>query len=156
MTSPSISPQEQTLLRVVCAIAQADGQISSEELDRILSEFSKFFADSEADEASLLQQLQQYAVEQVPLEALVPQLKLEEDRELALKVGYMVIRSSRRTAEEALINPAEKSAYRRLIELLGLPDETVTKIETLTDEELEQEEDLVHAIAQRIRRFLGR
>ncbi|UIE36522.1 tellurite resistance TerB family protein [Leptodesmis sichuanensis] len=157
MTSPSsISPSERILLRVVCAIALADGQISSEELDQILSEFSKFFADNEVEAQQIRQELQRSALERVALEELVPQLELEEDRELALKLGYMVIRSSRRNPEEAWINPAEKVAYRRLIELLNLPDETVTKIETLTDAELNQQDDFVHAIAQRVRQFIGR
>ncbi|MGQ9869861.1 TerB family tellurite resistance protein [Leptodesmis sp.] len=155
-SSSSISPSEKTLLRVVYAIALADGQLSPEELDRILSEFSKFFADNEVREQQIRQELQQFATEKVALEELVPQLKLEEDRELALKLGYMVIRSSRRNPEEAWINPAEKAAYRRLIELLNLPDETVAKIEAVTDAELNQQDDFVHAIAHRVRRFLGR
>jgi len=158
MPSPaSISPEEKNLLQVVCAIALADGQLSSAELERILSEFSKFFAENEADEVRIRQELQQYAVEGATLEAVVPQIQLEEDRELALKLGYMVVRSSRQNPEVAWINnPAEKAAYRRLIELLALPDETVTKIESLTDAELDQEDDFVHAIAHRIGRFLRR
>lgn len=154
--SSHISPEQRNLLRVVCSMAWADGQIAPEELERILTELSRLFAVDEAERQQLQQELQVSLVENTPLEQLVSQIQTEEDRELALKLSYMVIRSSRRQPEEAWINPAEKAAYRRLVELLALPDETVTKIETLTDEELNQEDDLVHTIASRLGRFLGR
>lgn len=153
--SSSLSPEERNLLRVVCSMAWADGQLSPEELERILTELSRLFADDEEGRQQLRQELQSSLTENVSLEQLVSQLQTEEDRELALKLGYMVIRSSRQP-QEAWINSAEKAAYRRLVELLALPDETVTKIETLTDEELDQENDMMHTIASRLGRFLGR
>lgn len=154
--SSPISPAERTLLRIVCSMAWADGQIAPEELELILTELSKLFGNSEEERQQLRQELQASLVENVSLEQLASQIQTEEDRELALKLGYMVVRSSRRQPEEAWINSAEKAAYRRLVELLALPDETVTKIETLTDTELDQEDDLMHTIASRLGKFLGR
>jgi uncharacterized membrane protein YebE (DUF533 family) len=159
MTVPhfsNISPEERNVLRIVCSMAWADGQLAPEELEQIFTEVSRLFADSEAEQQQLRYELQSSLSDNQALDQLVAQIHTEEDRELALKLGYMVIRSSRRQPEEAWINPAEKVAYRRLVELLALPDETVTKIETLTDAELDQENDLMHTIAARLSKFLGK
>jgi uncharacterized membrane protein YebE (DUF533 family) len=154
--SPGISPQEMTLLRAVCSMAWSDGELSAAELDLMVSEFSKLFAQNEAEEEPLRQELRDYVTQNIPLEELVPRIKTEEDRELVLKLSYMVIRASRRHPGEPLINPEEKAAYRRLMELLALPEETITKIERLADEELEHDHDVIHALTAELRQFLGR
>lgn len=149
--APGISPQEMNLLRVVCSMAWSDGELSTEELDLMLSEFSKLFADSQEEEQHLQHELQDYVTQNIPLEEAVPKLKTEEDRELALKLSYMVIKASRRNPEEALINPDEKAAYRKLMELLDLSDETIKKVEHIADQELENDHDLMHALIADLR-----
>ncbi len=153
---PSISPQEMNLLRIVCSMAWSDGELSSEELDLLISEFSRLFAQDEDEEVHLEQELHNYVTQNIPLEELVPKLQSEEDRELALKLSYMVIRASRRHPGEALINPEEKVAYRRLMELLALPEEAIAKIERLADEELEHDHNVIHALTTELRKLLGR
>jgi hypothetical protein len=153
---PRISPKEMNLLRAVCSMAWSDGELSSEELELMLSEFSNLFAEDEAEKQHLRDELREYASQNIPLEELVPKIESEEDRELVLKLGYMVIRASRRDPKEPLINPDEKAAYRRLMELLAIPEETATKIEQLVDEEFHQEDDVMHTIATGLGKFLGR
>lgn len=154
--APGISPQEMNLLRVVCAMAWSDGELSTEELELMLSEFSKLFADSQEEEQHLQYELRDYVTQNIPLKELVPKLKTEEDRELALKLSYMVIKASRRHSEEALINPDEKAAYRKLMELLALPDETIAKVEHIADQELENDHDLMHALVTDLGSFFNR
>jgi len=152
---PSISPKEMNLLRAVCSMAWSDGELSSEELELMLSEFSNLFAEDEEEKQHLRDELQDYATQKIPLEELVPKVEGDEDRELVLKLGYMVIRASRRHSDESLINPDERAAYRKLVDLLGLPEETVAKIERLTDEETNQD-DVVHSLTAELGRFLDR
>jgi uncharacterized membrane protein YebE (DUF533 family) len=154
--SPSLSPQEMNLLRTVCAMAWSDGEFSAEELELIVTQLSRIFAETEAEEEQLQQELRQYAAQNIALEQLVPNLETEEDREFVLKLGYMVIRSSQRDPQEAAINPAEKAAYRRLVELLNLPEETVGKVEWAAADELQQHEGVVPALTAGVRRFFKR
>ncbi|MGA7932135.1 MAG: TerB family tellurite resistance protein [Kovacikia sp.] len=153
---PRISPKEMNLLRAVCSLAWSDGELSSEELELMLSEFSNLFAKGEEDKQHLRDELREYASQNIPLEELVPKIEREEDRELVLKLGYMVIRASRRDPNEPLINLDEKAAYRRLMNLLALPEETATRIEHLVEEEFHQEDDVMHEIAIGLGKFLGR
>lgn len=153
---PGISPQRMTLLRVVCSMAWSDGELSTQELELMISEFSKLFAQDEAEEHHLRQELREYVTQNIPLEELVPKIKSEDDRELVLKLSYMVIRASRRHPGEPLINPEEKAAYRRLMELLALPEDTITKVERLADEELEHDPDVIHALMAELGKLRGR
>ncbi|MDX2097445.1 MAG: TerB family tellurite resistance protein, partial [Leptolyngbyaceae cyanobacterium bins.59] len=135
---PGISPDEMNVLRIVCSMAWADGEVSAEESDLMLDRFSDLFADNLEQRQALQEELKEYVTQNLPLEELVPKLDTEEDRELALKLGYLVIQASRRTEAEAPINLPEKAAYRRLIELLGVSDETIEKVEWAADQELQQ------------------
>jgi len=154
---PGISPEQMNLLRIVCSMAWSDGELSSEEKDLMLSNLSRFFAEDEQQEQSLHQELQTYVSQNIPLDELIPQLETEGDRELALKLGYMVIQASRRTPSEAAINREEKVAYRRLVDLLALPEETINRIEWAADEELNQHEhDVIRAVTAGLGRFVGR
>ncbi|NJP12307.1 MAG: TerB family tellurite resistance protein [Leptolyngbyaceae cyanobacterium RU_5_1] len=153
---PGISPKEMNLLRVVCAMAWSDGELSSDELELLITEFSKLFADDETDERHLHEELHGYVYQNLPLAELVPKITTEEDRKLVLQLSYMVILASRRHPDEPLINPAERAAYRQLVELLALPEETVITIERSVNEELDHEENVIHAIATDLGKFLGR
>jgi uncharacterized membrane protein YebE (DUF533 family) len=137
-------------------MAWSDGEFSSEELDLIVTQLSRLFAESDAEEEQLRQELRQHAMQNLTLEELVTNLQTEEDREFVLKLGYMVIRSGQHEPQETAINRAEKAAYRRLVELLKLPEETVSKIEWAAEEELKQHESVVHALTTGVRRFLNR
>jgi hypothetical protein len=157
--SPNISPEEINLLRIACSMAWSDGELSPTEKELLLSHFSKLFSQDEKEERSLHQELQDYVSQNIHFEALeelIPKLQFEEDRELMLKLGYMVIRASRRDSIESSINPQEKVAYRRLVELLDLPVETIEKIEWAAERELQQHNGVVDAVASGLNRFFSR
>lgn len=157
--SPSISPEEMNLVRIICSMAWSDGELSSEEKEFLLSYFSQLFSQDEEEDQNLRQELQDYVSQNIHLESLeklVAKLQSEEDRELMLKLGYMVIRVSRRASTESSINPQEKVAYRRLVELLALSEETIQKIEWAAEDELRQHNNIVDAVASELKRFFSR
>lgn len=117
------------LLRIVLALAWADGNLAKEEADVMLVNFSKVFAATSAGQEAVKQELQGYLVQDIPLEELVPSLTTEAEKEFVLRLGYEVISASARTPDEDLINQDEQATYQRLVELLELPDSTVQRIE---------------------------
>jgi hypothetical protein len=117
------------LLRVVAAMAWADGGLATEEVDVMLDRFSGIFATDAPQKQILRQELQDYVMQNIPLEELTPKLQTPEEKELVLRLGYEVICSSARTPEEDKINEEEAAAYQKLVDLLGLPSETVQRVE---------------------------
>ncbi|WNZ26813.1 TerB family tellurite resistance protein [Leptolyngbya sp. NK1-12] len=126
---PSITPRQMNLLRVVTAMAWADGGLATEEVDVMLDRFSSIFAADAPQQQMLRQELQDYMMQNIPLEELTPKLQSTEEKELVLWLGYEVICSSARSPEEENINEEEEAAYRKLVELLDLPAETVERIQ---------------------------
>ena len=126
---PSISPAQMTLLRIASTMAWSDGHLADEEVEVMLDQFSRLFAQSDAHRDALRAELRDYLMQNIPLDELVPRLTHTAEKELVLKLGYQVINASARTPEEALINPDEAKAYQHLVTLLGLPADTVQRIE---------------------------
>jgi tellurite resistance protein len=117
------------LLRVAAYMAWSDGGLAEEEAVVMLNRFSRIFARSDAHQEALRQELHEYLVQNIPLTELIPKLKTQEEKELALRLGYEVISASARTPDEDIINEDEEVAYRQLVDLLGLPSEVVSRIE---------------------------
>jgi uncharacterized tellurite resistance protein B-like protein len=154
---PDFTPAQMSLLRLVSLLAWSDGELSAEELHLILSHLAEIFTVDEQQAEVLRQELKDYIAEAVPLEnleVLVSQLETEESRELALKLSYMAIQANH--TGQLPINQAEKVAYRRLIELLGLPPETVSKIEWAADADLKQQANPMYAIDNLFRQVFRR
>lgn len=126
---PSITPRQMNLLRIITSLAWSDGELATEEVDLMLDRFSGLFAGSAAQQQYLRQELQDYLMQDIPLEELTPRLQSDEEKELVLRLGYEVIQSSARTPEEPKINIEEAAAYQKLVQLLGLPADTVQQIE---------------------------
>ena len=126
---PSITPRQMNLLRIVLALAWADGSLAKEEADVMLTKFSQVFATTPESQGIVKQELQGYLVQDVPLEEIVPKLTTEAEKEFVLRLGYEVISSSARTPDEELINQDEQAIYQKLVELLNLPTSTVERIE---------------------------
>lgn len=157
LSSPHLSPNQINLLQIVCTMAWSDGEFSPKEQELLLNYCSEIFSENKEQEAEVKQYLQCQITDQKPLdllEQLVPQLTIEEDRELALKLGYMVICLSQKTGSDSKINLEEKIAYRRLIELLNLPDETIQKIEWAANEELNHQEQPLEILKSLLTKFL--
>lgn len=127
--APPIAPRQMTLLRVVAAMAWADGHLAEEEIAVMLDRLSHLFAADGTQRGDLESELREYVVQNIPLEEIAPQLQTTEEKEQALRVGYEVIASSALTPEEAAINDRESAAYQKLIDLLGLSPERVAEIE---------------------------
>jgi uncharacterized tellurite resistance protein B-like protein len=146
------------LLRILCSVAWADGDFAPEERTLLERLVERYFLPG-ADDAVTGEVIGTVAAEPggpESLEAMVPRLTMEEDRELALKLAYMVIRIGRRPGDDASINLPEKRAYRRLLELLRLPDEQVREIEWAAEQELNRHRSLWDVLRSRFPWLAGR
>jgi hypothetical protein len=157
LSSTHLSPEQINLLQIVCVMAWSDGEFSEEEQNILLSYCCEFFGENEQKKSEIQEYLHREIQEKQPLdllEELVPKLLMEEDKSLALKLGYIVICISQKTGAESRINLQEKIAYRRLIELLNLPDDTVQKIEWAANKDLERHENPLEILKSLISSFL--
>lgn len=152
---PSISPAQMNLLRVVAAMAWADGNLAEEEVDVMLDSFSGLFAADAPQKEELRQELRDYVMQNIPLEELIPKLQTIEERELVLRLGYAVINSSARTPEEALVNDDEAEAYQHLVKLLDFAPETVKRVEAEAIADLSHSEGLIERLTRHLGEFIG-
>jgi hypothetical protein len=152
---PSISPAQMNLLRVVAAMAWADGNLAEEEVDVMLDSFSGLFAADAPQKEELRQELRDYVMQNIPLEELIPKLQTIEERELVLRLGYAVINSSARTPEEELVNDDEAEAYQHLVKLLDFAPETVQRVEAEAIADLSHSEGLIERLTRHLGEFIG-
>lgn len=150
---PSITPRQMNLLRVVSYMAWSDGGLAEEEADVMLNRFCRIFAEEDAQHDALRQELRDYVMQNIPLEELVPKLQSQEEKELALRLSYEVIAASSRTPDEAAINEEEAIAYRQLVDLLGLPDAVVQRIEGEVGAQASGAEDAFDRMESELRSF---
>ena len=153
---PPISPRQMNLMRVVLHMAWADDSLEQKEVDTMLERFSQLFATNLQQQKNLREQLQEYFVQQIPLEEAVTKLTTEAEKEVALRLSYEVIISSKRTPEENAINRAEGEAYQKLLSLLNLPESTVTRAEKEATATLNQGgKNIVDMLAFQLREYLN-
>lgn len=150
--SPSISPRQMNLLRIVASMAWSDGNLSQQEVEIMLDRFGRIFAPDDAQHDRLCSELRDYLMQNIPLSELTPKLHDDSERELVLRLGYEVIRSSARNSAEELINPEEEAAFQNLVQLLGLPAETVDRIQTEAAQP--SSAGLVESIAHKLEDFV--
>lgn len=151
---PSITPRQMNLLRLVTAMAWADGDLATEEVDIMLDRFSGIFTKDPAQQQHLRQELQEYMMQNIPIEEIAPKLQGADEKELVLRFGYEVIVCSSRTPEESKINTEEAAAYQKLVQLLGLPPETVQRIESEAQASGVNSENLIDHLTQEIENFV--
>jgi hypothetical protein len=160
MTQPPapLPDADLALLRILCTVAWADGDFAPEERKLLLQLVERYFLPDagEASAAELIGTVSAEPGQGGSLEAAVPLLTMEEHRELALKLAFMVIRVGRRPGDEASINLQEKQAYRRLVELLSLPEDQVREIEWAAEEELNRHRSLWDVLRSRFPWLSGR
>jgi hypothetical protein len=132
------------LLRILCCVAWSDGEFSAEERELLQDLVERYIVTdagvplaAEAAEVLAGQSLQPEA-----LDELISRLDSDEDRQLALKLGYMMIRVGRRPGDESSINPMEKLAYRRLVEGLGLGEADIEEVEWAAELDLQDQTGL--------------
>ena len=120
--APSISTQQMIILRIAASMAWADNNFAPVQLDVILSRLSRQFATDSQHQEKLLQELQNYLSQNIPLEELVPKITSNSEKELVLKLSYEIISSNQINQQEAVV-------YQRLLQLLDLPPEVIARIE---------------------------
>jgi len=118
----TLAPDQMVLLRIAATMAWADDNFADVQQELILDRLSKKFAPSPDEQAGLREELKNLLAKEIPLEDLVPQLPTEAQREEALMLSYEVISSNQINSEEAVV-------YQKLVDLLGLPAETVSRLE---------------------------
>ena len=151
---PSISPRQMNLMRIVASMAWCDGNLAKEEAELMLNRFSSLFAAAPDRQQNLRQELQDYLIQNIPLEELTPKLTTQLEKELVLRLGYEVISASARTPDEDLINPEEAEAYQRLVELLNLPTDVLQRVEAEAKSELEGDVNIVEMLTTQLRDFM--
>jgi hypothetical protein len=134
--APSISPHQMDMLRVVTAMAWADGELEPDEEIVILNELTHLFAPDIDQQRSLVTELKAYLNQNLPLEDSLHHIRRKEDRQLILRLSYQVIQASRRKADEPMINLEEAAQYQKLVQLLDLPPAEVEAIEAEVTENM--------------------
>ena len=153
---PPISPRQMDMLRVVSAMAWADGKLEPDEIRLMIDEFAILFAKTDAERSSLKTQLRDYVGQNIPLEEVVTNIKSVEDRKMTLRLGYQVIQASRRSPNEPLVNLDEAAAYQRLVRILALPSEVVADIEaSITPPEQTNSNGIIKALVSRLHKLMG-
>lgn len=126
------------LLRIVCCVAWADGDLSTEER-RLLEKLEhQYFAAADASGNGGIPTGPSgpWSQPEVNLEDVVGRLDCIEDRLLAVKLANMMARVSKRPEDHALINPEEKVLYRRLVDALDLSEAQIQEAEWAAEREL--------------------
>jgi urea transport system ATP-binding protein len=118
----TLAPDQMLLLRIAATMAWADDNFADVQQELILDRLSKRFAPSPDEQAGLREELKNLLAKEIPLEDLVPQLTTEAQKEEALMLSYEIISSNQINAEEAVV-------YQNLVDLVGLPPETVSRLE---------------------------
>ncbi len=139
-TAASVGPGavQLDLLRIVCAVAWCDGDFSDEE-QRLLAEIVARYlspADGAGPSPQAVELIASRSAAPELIETLTHQLASAEDRRLAVKLAYMMVRVSGRPGDSSAINQREKHAYRRLVEAAGLDAREVEATEWAAEAEL--------------------
>lgn len=151
---PSITPRQMNLLRIVAAMAWADGHLAAEEVDVMLDRLSRVFAANVEQRQILQQELRDYLMQHLPLSELVSRLQSDAERVLVLHLGYEVIRCSARIPGEDTINAEEAAAYQNLVQLLGLSPEVVQQVESAVEAQTTSIESLAATLTHTLENFV--
>jgi hypothetical protein len=154
MASPTehLSAMERDLLQILCCVAWADGEFGSEEKQLLERLVRRCFL--EADQGAAVEEFEAMAAREMGLDVLdraAARLESDEDRLLALKLAYMIIRVDRRTGDTSTINREEKVAYRRLVQGLRLSETEIQEAEWAAERELEGHSGLLSVLSSRFR-----
>jgi len=150
----ALTPSQRALLRIVCWVAWADGDFALRErelLEKVVATLLQ--QDSEAMAVDAVRALALEQLQQTDIEALVAVLADTDERQLAVKLALQMISITHSPGDDALINPAEKQAYRRLIEALALSEAEVQQAEWAARQELGQRRSLSELLQSALERF---
>jgi hypothetical protein len=145
------SDADLTLLRLLCCIAWSDGQVSDKERELLESLTTRLLLPNSDPAAAVdtLESLVAEALQPEALEGLIAGLQGHDQRLLALKLAYMVIRVSQEPGDSSSINLREKQAYRRLVDALGLSEQEVEEAQWAAEQDLRQHNSLWNLLFSR-------
>lgn len=155
-TDAAVAPDpDRVLLRLLCCIAWSDGEVSAKERELLQSLATEVLMSEEEKSAAAAEvsSLVEDTLGLPAMDALIPLIQGHDQKQLALKLAYMVIRVSREEGESSPINAREKVAYRRLVEGLGLPEGEVQEAEWAAEQDLRQHTNLWSLLASRFAGF---
>lgn len=138
-----LTPPQRALLRLVCWVAMADGDFAEQERQLLEKLVADIAPQQTVDTVHLLAG---EALQSPDLETLVTELATADERQLAVKLAFQMACINQRPEDDAAINPAEKRAYRTLVELLNLPEAEVAEAEWAARQELQQQSSLLGLI----------
>ena len=150
-----LTPSQRALLRIVCWVAWADGDFAEEERTLLETVVARTLAPlNPADHpAEAVTSLAAESFQPEHLTALVAALEGSEARRQAVKLAVQMMGANRRPEDDAAINPAEKGAYRQLLEALALPEAEVEQAEWAARQELERPRSLGQLISDTLTQF---
>jgi hypothetical protein len=155
LTPPASRDPDRVLLRLLCCIAWSDGEVSAKERELLQSLATEVLLTEEekSEAAAEVSSLVTDTLGLPAMDALIPLIQGHDEKQLAVKLAYMVIRISREEGESSPINAREKIAYRRLVEGLGLPEGEVQEAEWAAEQDLRQHTNLWSLLASRFAGF---
>jgi hypothetical protein len=159
--SPSPSPlacltaSQRALLRIVCWVAWADGDFAEEERSLLETVAARTLAPLNAADhpAEAVSSLAAEQLQPVEVELLVADLEGTDARQQAVKLAVQMMGVNRRPQDDAVVNPAEKQAYRRLLAALALPEAAVQEAEWAARQELQRPRSLAELISETLAGF---
>jgi uncharacterized tellurite resistance protein B-like protein len=134
-----LSSAQRAQLRLLCWVACVDGVFADEErelLSRLASRLLPGVDPADAVAALLAQNT-------ADLEQLVAQLGTHDQRLQLVKLAFEMAHSSRNPDDDSPINPAERGAYRQLLDRLGLPETEVNQAEWAAKQALQDSAPLL-------------
>ena len=149
-----LSSSQACLLRIACWVAWADGSFAEEErqlLEKLVS--SLLPAAAEASAAQAVTSLAAETLQPGDLAALVATLEGADARRQAVKLAVQMMGANQRPEDAAAINPAEKGAYRQLLEALALPEAEVEQAEWAARQEMERPRSLGELLSDTLAQF---
>ncbi len=120
-----LSPSHQAQLRLLCWVACVDGVFADDErelLSRLAARLLPGVDPVKAVDALVAQH-------DADIDRLVGQLGSHDERLYLLKLAFEMAAGSSNHEDDSPINPAERVAYRRLVEALELPEADVDEAE---------------------------
>ena len=86
-------------------------------------------AADQLKEEGVVQALAEFSLLTPRLESLVAAIPSQEERQLAVKLDYVMLRAHQHPGEETAVTHDERHAYRRMLEVLKLPVSLVEETE---------------------------
>jgi len=151
----SLTPQQRALLQIVCWVAWADGDFAQQErelLEKLVARLLQLDAADPATQEAVRGVAMEPMVD-VDLAALVAVLHDSDERRLAVKLALQMVSISQGADDAAAINPAEKQAYRRLVEALALSEDDIRESEWAARQELDRKPSLLDLLGGALERF---